>query len=365
MRVGRGLGFAPLARCGTLGGVFARRTVSTTAGSAELVPDPAGKLMPDGSRWGTFSPSQVRFDDAHSIFASTELEIVASGVRWSEGPVWVAEERALYFDSPIEAKIYRWREGEGASVIVTESGGFDGSNVENYDTLFEPGANGMALAGDEMIVCQHPTRRVIRISRGALAQLGGAALCTASYEIVAEAAANGRRLNAPNDVIVARNGDIFFTDPVYGFLQKQPEQLGYAYLNAEAGEPPDQPYLDEMVAAEGAGLTGVYRVRDGVVSLVTDALTRPNGLALSPDEETLWVANKHRTFTRPMFTRPTFTRHMFTPSHLLRAHLIYSHLLNSHVLCSSLLPSHVLCLSLCTGGWPTRTRTSRRGTPSA
>ena len=261
---------------------------------SQFAPNPAGTLMPDGSRWGAFSPSDVHFDDPHSVFASHELEILVSGVRWSEGPMWVSHKRALYFDSPIDAKIYKWREGEGTSVVASESGGYDGSNVENYSQLFEPGANGMALAGDDVVICQHPTRRVIRMKLDALANMGGAQMCTAAFDIVAEAAANGRPLNAPNDVIVAPDGDIYFTDPVYGFLLKQPAALGYSPLGQEKGEPTDQPYLDEMVQRVGAGLTGVYRVRDGVVSLVTDALTRPNGLALSPDGQTLWVANSDK-----------------------------------------------------------------------
>ena len=116
-----------------------------------------------------------------------------------------------------------------------------------------------------------------------LQRLGGRPLCESNFEVLAQIAASGRGLNAPNDVVVAPNGDVYFSDPVYGFLKKQPPELGYTWLNAERGEPTDQPYLDEAVAAVGAGVTGVYRWRagGGALELVTDLLNRPN--ARRPD----------------------------------------------------------------------------------
>jgi gluconolactonase len=258
-------------------------------------PDPAGTLMPDGTRWGAFNGATV-FDEA-GIFASpdADVEVIVSGIRWSEGPVWVSSERTLYFVDTIEARIYRWSAQDGVvEIVASEAGGYDGSNVEDFETLFEPGANGCALDGDFMIICQHPTRRVIRMELAALKQLQGKRICEAPFEVLADAAPNGRPLNAPNDVIVAPNGDIYFTDPVYGFLRKQPKEVGHAFLNAEKGEHPDQPYLDEAVQDKGAGLTGVFRYRANAtppLQLVTSELDRPNGLALSTNGQSLWVAN--------------------------------------------------------------------------
>lgn len=116
-----------------------------------------------------------------------------------------------------------------------------------------------------------------------LQRLGGRPLCESNFEVLAQIAASGRGLNAPNDVVVAPNNDVYFSDPVYGFLKKQPPELGYTWLKAERGEPTDQPHLDEAVAAVGAGVTGVYRWRagGGALELVTDLLNRPN--ARRPD----------------------------------------------------------------------------------
>uniref|UniRef100_A0A6U6RLD3 SMP-30/Gluconolactonase/LRE-like region domain-containing protein n=1 Tax=Zooxanthella nutricula TaxID=1333877 RepID=A0A6U6RLD3_9DINO len=255
----------------------------------EFKPNLAGTLLPDGSRWGPFTSADVA--DESGILASPDVEVIVSGIRWSEGPVWNATEEALYFVDTIDARIYRWTAQEGTQIIASQAGGFDGGNVPNFDALFEPGANGMALVGDDIVICQHPTRRVIRMKLCELRQLKGRPICEANFEVLAQAAPSGRPLNAPNDVIVASNGDIYFTDPVYGFLLKQPPELGYAYVNFEKGEHPDQAYLDEAVLERGAGCTGVYRVRAGVVELVTDLLERPNGLALSVDGRVLWVAN--------------------------------------------------------------------------
>lgn len=271
--------------------------------SNSFKPELAGTKLPDGSRWGEFYANEARIEDQAGIFASQDIEVIVSGVRWTEGPVWVASEKALYFVDTVDARIYRWHQKQGVHIMASRGGGYDGTNVPDYETLFEPGPNGMALKGDEIVICQHPTRRVIKTKLADLKKLGGQidcwGMCTASrdickapFEVLAEAAPNGRRLNAPNDVIVAPNGDIFFTDPVYGFLKKQPQDLGYAYLNAEKGEHPDQPYLDEAVQQIGAGITGVYRWRAGApLELVTSELARPNGLALSPDGTMLWVAN--------------------------------------------------------------------------
>jgi len=264
------------------------------ANSDPFAPAPAGTLLPDGTRWGQYSGAEVTEATGSifkPIFASTKVEVLLSGIRWSEGPTWVAAESALYFVDTIDARIYRWSEREGTRIVATVTGGFDGTNVPDYDSLFEPGANGMLLAGDDVILCQHPTRRLIRMKFRDLKELRGRPICEAPHEVLADTAPNGRRFNAPNDVIMAPNGDIFFTDAIYGFLKKQPKELGYAYINAETGAHPDQPYLDAPVREVGAGMTGVYRIRAGRVELVTSELQRPNGLAISPDGSTLWVAN--------------------------------------------------------------------------
>lgn len=248
--------------------------------------------MPNDTHWGAWDPGAAEIVGGEDIFATRDIQLLASGFRWTEGPTWVAETKSLYFSDTIDARIYRWTEEAGVELISSESGGHDGSNVPGFDEIFEPGSNGMALHGDSLVICQHPTRRVVRVKLSDLKP--GTPFHANDFEVIAGRSPEDRSLNAPNDVIVAPNGDVYFTDPIYGFLKKQAKDLGYGYLNAETGEHPDQPYLDECCAKEGAGHTGVYRVRDGKVELVTKELDRPNGLALSQDGKLLWVANSHK-----------------------------------------------------------------------
>lgn len=291
------------------------RSAST---SSPFAPDASGTVLPDGSLWGDFAASEVQVSDRAGVFAGAQVELVASGFRWTEGPTWVADSRSLYFSDTIDARIYRWRESDGVQIVASGSGGYRPaqpddagtqpgagnlpnylpSEIDHFDSLFEPGSNGTTLHEGQLYVCQHPLRRVVRTTPAALDALGGGPMWESGFEVVADRSPEGRRLNAPNDVIVSPGGDVLFTDPVYGFLRKQPADLGHGYLNAEQGLHPDQAYLDEECQRSGAGYKGVYRLRAGAASheieLLTAALERPNGLALSRDGATLWVANSDR-----------------------------------------------------------------------
>lgn len=255
-------------------------------------PDPRGTLLPDGSMWAAWNPATVKFIGGDELFEKRSVELLASGFRWTEGPTWIPAMSALLFSDTIDDRIYCWRERKGVEVMSTGSGGHDGHNVPNFGELFEPGSNGMALHRGCLYINQHPTRRVVRINLADLKP--GAPFHTCDFEVLADKSPEGRPLNAPNDIIVAANGDVFFTDPIYGFLKKQPKEKGFAYLNAETGEHPDQPYLDWCCENEGAGYKGVYRIRAGAIELVTKELARPNGLAFSPDGRFLWVANSDK-----------------------------------------------------------------------
>eukprot|EP00927_Polykrikos_kofoidii_P079123 TRINITY_DN75916_c0_g1_i1.p1 TRINITY_DN75916_c0_g1~~TRINITY_DN75916_c0_g1_i1.p1 ORF type:complete len:407 (-),score=48.45 TRINITY_DN75916_c0_g1_i1:129-1349(-) len=260
------------------------------ASESNFRPDMAGTKLPDGSRWGAFGGT-ASFHDNAGLFKKHEVEVLASGFRWTEGPTWLADQKALLFSDTIDARIYRWQDGRGVAILSTESGGYDGSNVQGFSDLFEPGSNGMALHGDRLCICQHPTHRVVSVKLRELELKAGRPFCDCEFKVLADSV-KGRRLNSPNDVIVAPGGDVLFTDPIYGFLKKQSHNLGYAFLNAELGIGPDQPYLDERCRREGASFKGVYRLKPdtGNLDLLTSALERPNGLAFSPDGK-LWVAN--------------------------------------------------------------------------
>ena len=187
------------------------------------------------------------------IAPDAQIEVLASGFAWSEGPVWIEDEQGgslLFSDIPANS-VMRWRDGEGISVYMKPSGY---TGIGNYGR--EPGSNGLALdAEGHLILCEHGDRRLSRLTPD-----GGGKLTLADrYE--------GKRLNSPNDAAVMRNGDIYFTDPPYG-------------LPRQWNDPRRE--LD---------FCGVYRyATDGSLTLLTQELERPNGIAFSPDDKTLYVA---------------------------------------------------------------------------
>jgi gluconolactonase len=184
--------------------------------------------------------------------AGAQLERLAEGFDWSEGPVWVpAENRLLFSDVPQDV-VYQWKAEEGISVFLTPSG-FTG---ENYDGR-ERGSNGLTLdSGGRLILAQHGDRRIARLN------LDGRTFTTVADRY------DGRRFNSPNDLCFDRAGQLYFTDPPYGLARNATNELGFQ---------------------------GVFRVSPaGAVELLVRDLSRPNGIALSPDERTLYVANSDR-----------------------------------------------------------------------
>ncbi|MEQ9411607.1 MAG: SMP-30/gluconolactonase/LRE family protein [Fuerstiella sp.] len=199
-----------------------------------------------------------RFEDSLDtlIAADAEIEVLCGGFEWSEGPVWVPENNnpsggyVLFSDIPNNA-VMKWREGTGVSVFMKPAGY---TGVADYGA--EPGSNGLALDADgQLVLCEHGDRRISLLTRG-----GGKVTLADRWE--------GRRFNSPNDLAIRSTGDIYFTDPIYG-------------LPKRAEDP--QREID---------FCGVYRRHpDGTVTVQYRHMSRPNGIAFSPDEKILYVAN--------------------------------------------------------------------------
>jgi gluconolactonase len=184
------------------------------------------------------------------------IEVLAEGFDWAEGPVWIEDgEYVLFSDVPAN-RIYRWKEGEGHRVWL-EPSGYTGDAPRGG----EPGSNGLLLDGeDRLVLNQHGDRRVARLDAPLTAPEPNFTTLADRYE--------GMRFSSPNDAVFDSRGALFFTDPPYG-------------LPEGPGDPTKE-----------TPFNGVYRLGvDGVVTLLTDELSRPNGIALSPDERTLYVAN--------------------------------------------------------------------------
>ncbi len=207
-------------------------------------------------------PGIERLDPAldRLVAPDAPIEVLAGGYDWTEGPVWVREGGYLLFSDIPPNRIHRWKEGEGATLYLTPSG-YTGSEPRGG----EVGSNGLILDRDgRLLLAQHGDRRVARMD----APLGSP---QPTFTTLADRY-NGARFNSPNDLVVHSNGDIYFTDPAYG-LEKQ--------WNDPKREIP---------------FAGVYRRgKDGTVTLLTRDMTRPNGLAFSPDERRLYVAQSDAT----------------------------------------------------------------------
>ena len=182
-----------------------------------------------------------------------KIEILAEGYNWSEGPIWVADGKYLLFSDVPENTVFRWKEGQGASIYLKPSG-YTGDSPRGG----EPGSNGLNLDRQgRLILCQHGDRRVARLD----------SLEGPTFTVLADRF-EGKQFNSPNDSAFKSNGDLYFTDPPYGLLLKN-----------------DDP-------AKELPFNGVYRIGgDGAVILLTKQMTYPNGIAFSPDESTLYVAN--------------------------------------------------------------------------
>jgi len=190
------------------------------------------------------------------IAEDAKIEVLCGGFEWSEGPVWVPEEKnkyggfVLFSDIPNNV-VMKWQEGVGASKFMKPAGY---TGVADYGR--EPGSNGLALDSmGRLVLCEHGDRRISVVTKG-----GGKVTLADRW--------NGKRLNSPNDLAIRNNGDIYFTDPIYGLPQR-------------ANDP-----MREI------NFCGVYRLeKDGTVTLQYKDISRPNGIGFSPDHNLLYVAN--------------------------------------------------------------------------
>jgi len=205
-----------------------------------------------------------RYDPAafdELVSPKVSIEKLDEGFDWAEGPVWIRNQKAesLIFSDIPKNSVMIWREEQQASVLIQPSG-YTGPKRRGG----EPGSNGLAIDRDgNLILCQHGDRRLAMLERSATF----GALLNPTFKTLADRY-EGKRFNSPNDLAIKSNGDIYFTDPPYGL---------------EGGEKDPEKELD---------FQGVYRLgKDGTVTLLTKELSRPNGIAFSPDERTLYVAN--------------------------------------------------------------------------
>ena len=171
------------------------------------------------------------------------VEVLYDGCRWAEGPVWFADGGFLVWSDIPNNRLLRWTPDQGVGTFRADS------NFANGNTRDRQG---------RLVTCEHGGRRVTRTEPD-----GSITVIADSYK--------GKRLNSPNDVVVKSDGTIWFTDPTYGIMSD------YEGHKAE----PEQDRCN------------VYRVdpATGAIAVVADDFVKPNGLAFSPDESRLYIAD--------------------------------------------------------------------------
>jgi gluconolactonase len=190
------------------------------------------------------------------IDSSAQAEIISEGYQWTEGPLWIESQKMLLFSDVPRDTIFKWTEEKRKEVYLTPSG-----YTDTVKRGGEIGSNGLLLDKEgRLVLCQCGNRQMARMD---------APLDKPSPTYISLANRyKGKKFNSPNDAVYNSAGELFFTDPPYG-LEK--------YIDDPKKEIPFQ---------------GVYKIKtNGEVVLVTDSLTRPNGIAFLPGEKTLIVAN--------------------------------------------------------------------------
>lgn len=184
------------------------------------------------------------------------IEIVAEGFQFTEGPLWVEKEQMLLLSDIPGNTVYKWTEAKGKELYLKPGGYTDTAKRGGF-----MGPNGLILSPDDkLLLCQHGDRRIAMMDAPLNAPQTNFVTVAGSYD--------GKRLNSPNDLVLAKNGDLYFTDPAYGFER--------------GGRDPKKELAYQ----------GVYKMdKAGKVTLLIDSIESPNGIGMMPDGKTLLVSN--------------------------------------------------------------------------
>ena len=195
--------------------------------------------------------------ELHEVIpVNAQTEVIGEGFEWTEGPLWLEDQNKLIFSDIPRNSVFEWTEENGIKLFLKPSG---------YTGLIkrtgEPGSNGLLLSPEgKLVLCQHGDRRIAIMNSPLSLPKAEFFTLAAEYE--------GRSLNSPNDAVYHKNGELYFTDPPYG-------------LEKNVSDPSKE--LD---------FQGVFKIdASGKITLLTKELSRPNGIAFSPDYKNLYVAN--------------------------------------------------------------------------
>lgn len=194
------------------------------------------------------------YNDAFNnlVAKDAKIEVIATGLKWAEGPVWVKNGGYLLFSDAPQNTIFRWDEKAGLQPFLKPSGY---TGIGQYSD--EPGSNGLIINNKgNLVACEHGDRRISEMP------------LTGGGKVTLADGWQGKRFSSPNDICQHSNGTYYFTDPPYG-------------LPGREGDTQNRQIKEN----------GVYSIDpQGNVKQIIANLNRPNGIALSPDEKTLYVA---------------------------------------------------------------------------
>lgn len=195
------------------------------------------------------------------VDVQTQVEVLAQGFKWSEGPLWVEELDALLFSDVPNNTVYSWSEKNGLQVFLSPSG-YTGITPSTKKS----GSNGLTLdPSGKLVLCMQGDRRIAKLDNW-----------NNTHVSTVVTRFDGKLLNSPNDLVYAQNGDLYFTDPPYGLKGS------------------DDPLRELAV-------NGVYKYSSaGKLTLIIDDLTAPNGIAISNNQKTLYVTISDRSYPRIM-----------------------------------------------------------------
>jgi len=208
------------------------------------------------------TPSEVNVDVVRKdpgidkiVGPNPKIFKLAEGFKFTEGPIWIPDEKYLLFSDPNSNIIYKYTPNgdmPGRLGVFRSPSGYSGADIAEYG---QPGSNGLTLDSQgRLTIDQHGNRRVIRLERD-----GTETVLADKFE--------GKRLNSPNDLVYRSDGTLYFTDPPFGlpkFFDDRRKELPFS---------------------------GVYSIYKGKLQLISNEFTGPNGIAFSPDEKYLYVGN--------------------------------------------------------------------------
>jgi gluconolactonase len=204
----------------------------------------------------------VRLDPAFDSLVppSAQLEKLADGFQFVEGPLWFDAGHVWFSD--VQGNVIRQWSQDGKITEILRPGGYDGKDIPEGSLM---GPNGMVHDKDgAVLVCQHGNRQIARISKDRKVSS-----LVSKYK--------GKRLNSPNDLVFKSDGSLYFTDPPYGLPKQDDDPKKELKFN------------------------GVYRLARGNLQPIIQDLSRPNGIAFSPDEKILYISvsdEKHKVWMR-------------------------------------------------------------------